>query len=233
MEIDPKKIQDMIQSGLHYGHKKNKTHPKAAQFVLPTRNNIEIMNLEITYTKIQEAIEKIQKTINGNGVVLFVSTLPSARDCIKDIAKYLNQPYVVSRWIGGLLTNYKTISERVKHYMEIKQKLQDGEFDKYTKKERVKMEKELEKLEDKFGGLTVMHKKPELVFIIDPNYHKTAVLEANLSDIDVIAVLDNDDNPTNIDCPIPANDSSVSSISYILGEIKSNVQIKEKIEVSN
>jgi len=110
--------------------------------------------------------------------------------------------------------------------MEVKQKLQDGEVDKYTKKERVKMEKELAKLEEKFGGLTVMHKKPDLVFIVDPNYHKTAVLEANSSDIDIIAVLDNDDNPTNIDCPIPANDSSVSSISYILGEIKSNVKTK-------
>jgi len=127
------------------------------------------------------------------------------------------------------LTNYKTISERVKHYVEIKQKLSDGEFDKYTKKERVKMEKELEKLEEKFGGLVGMHKKPELVFIIDPRYHKTAVLEANSSKIDVIAVLDNDDNPTTITCPIPANDSSVSSISYILGEIKTNIQNKNSI----
>jgi small subunit ribosomal protein S2 len=107
--------------------------------------------------------------------------------------------------------------------------LHDGEFDKYTKKERVKMEKELEKLEEKFGGLVSMHKKPELVFVIDPRYHKTAVLEANSSNIDLIAVLDNDDNPTAITCPIPANDSSVSSISYILGEIKSNVNVKSAI----
>ncbi len=229
MDIDQKKIQDMIQSGLHYGHRKNKTHPKAAKFILPTRNNIEIMNLEITYGKIVEATEMIQKVISNNGLVLFVSTLPSAKDCVKDIAKSLNQPFVVNRWIGGLLTNYKTISERVKHYVEIKQKLSDGEFDKYTKKERVKMEKELEKLEEKFGGLVNMHKKPELVFIIDPRYHKTAVLEANSSKIDVIAVLDNDDNPTTITCPIPANDSSVSSISYILGEIKTNIQNKNSI----
>jgi small subunit ribosomal protein S2 len=97
MEIDQKKIQDMMQNGLHYGHKKNKTHPKAAKFVLPTKNNIEVMNLEITYTNLMKAIEMIQNTINNNGLVLFVSTLPSARDCIKDIAKSFNQPYVVNR----------------------------------------------------------------------------------------------------------------------------------------
>ncbi len=226
MDIDQKKIQDMIMNGLHYGHKKNKTHPKAAPFILATKNNIEIMNLEITYFKMQEAIEMIQKTINNNGGVLFVSTLPSAKDCIKDIAKSLNQPYVISRWIGGLLTNYKSISERVKFFLDLKQKLNDGEFDKNTKKERVKLEKQLEKLEEKFGGLSCMNKKPELVFVIDPRYHKTAVLEANSSNIPVIAVLDNDDNPTKITCPIPANDSSVSSISYILGEIKANIKAK-------
>lgn len=229
MEIDQKKIQDMMQNGLHYGHKKNKTHPKAAKFVLPTKNNIEVMNLEITYTNLMKAIEMIQNTINNNGLVLFVSTLPSARDCIKDIAKSFNQPYVVNRWIGGLLTNYKTISERVKHYVEMKNKFNDGEFEKYTKREQVKIEHELEKLEEKFGGLVSMHKKPELVFVIDPRYHKTAVIEANSSHMDVIAILDNDDNPTKITCPIPANDSSVSSISYILGEIKSNVKTKNSI----
>jgi small subunit ribosomal protein S2 len=125
-----------------------------------------------------------------------------------------------------LLTNYKSISERVKYFLDLKQKLNDGEFDKNTKKERVKLEKQLEKLEDKFGGLSCMNKKPELVLVIDPRYHKTAVLEANSSNIPVIAVLDNDDNPTKITCPIPANDSSVSSISYILGEIKANVKGK-------
>jgi small subunit ribosomal protein S2 len=229
MEIDQKKIQDMMQNGLHYGHKKNKTHPKAAKFVLPTKNNIEVMNLEITYTNLMKAIEMIQNTINNNGLVLFVSTLPSARDCIKDIAKSFNQPYVVNRWIGGLLTNYKTISERVKHYVDMKNKFNDGEFEKYTKREQVKIERELDKLEEKFGGLVNMHKKPELVFVIDPRYHKTAVIEANSSHMDVIAILDNDDDPTKITCPIPANDSSVSSISYILGEIKSNVKTKNSI----
>lgn len=111
----------------------------------------------------------------------------------------------------------------------MKKKFDDGEFEKYTKREQVKIERDLEKLEEKFGGLVCMHKKPELIFVIDPRYHKTAVIEANSSRMDIIAILDNDDDPTKITCPIPANDSSVSSISYILGEIKSNIKTKNSI----
>ncbi len=226
MEIDQRKIQDMIQNGVHYGHRKSKTHPKAAPFILPTKNNIEVINLEITYFKLEEAKEMIQKTIDNNGLVLFVATLPSARDCVKDIAKYLKQPFVVNKWIGGLVTNFKTVSERIKYYLDLKKKFADNEFDKYTKKERIKIERQLEKLEERFGGLAGLTKKPELVFVIDPNYHQTAVVEANKSKIPVIAILDNDDNPTKITCPIPSNDSSVSAIAWILGEIKSSIKIK-------
>lgn len=226
MEIDSRKIQEMIQSGVHYGHRKSKTHPKAAPFILQTKNNIEVINLEITYFKLQEAKELIQKTIDNNGLVLFAATLPSARDCVKDIAKYLNQPYVVNKWIGGLVTNYKTVSERLKYYLDLKQKFADNAFDKYTKKERIKIERQLEKLEERFGGLATLTKKPEVLFVIDPKYHQTAVTEANKSKIPVVAILDNDDNPTKIDYPIPSNDSSVSAIAWILGEIKSSIKTK-------
>lgn len=226
MEIDQRKIQEMIQNGVHYGHRKSKTHPKANSFVLPTKNNIEVLNLEITYTKLQEAKAMTQKTIDNNGLVLFVATLPSARDCVKDIAKYLNQPFVVNKWIGGLITNFKIINERIKYFIDLKQKFANNEFDKYTKKERIKIEQQLDKLEERFGGLVGLHKKPELIFVIDPKYHETAVMEANKSKIPVIALLDNDDNPTKITCPIPSNDSSVSAIAWILGEIKADLKLK-------
>ncbi len=223
MEIDQKKIQDMIQNGLQYGHRRSKTHPKAAPFILSTKNNIEIINLETTFFKLEEAKQAIKNVLDKKGLVLFVGAFPTSREAIKDIGLSLNQPYVLNRWTGGLLTNFKTISDRIKYFLDLKQKQEAGELAKYTKKEQKNLQKELEKLEIKFGGLSKLTRKPDLIFIVDAGYNKTAVLEARRSKIPVIAILDNDDNPTLINYPIPANDSSISSISWILNDIKSGV----------
>jgi len=223
MEIDQKKIQEMIQNGLQYGHRRSKTHPKAAPFILSTKNNIEIINLETTFFKLQEAIAVIKNTLDQKGLILFVAAFPTSKDFIQDIARSLNQPYVLNRWTGGLLTNFKAINERIKYYSDLKQQIETGELSKYTKKEQLDKEKELEKLKIKFEGLTSLTRKPDLIFIVDPGYNKTAVLEAKKSKIPIIAILDNDDDPTLIDYPIPANDSSLSSISWIINEIKSQI----------
>ena len=223
MEIDQKKIQDMIQNGLQYGHRRSKTHPKAAPFILSTKNNIEIINLETTFFKLEEAKQAVKNVLDKKGLVLFVAAFPTSREAIKDIGLSLGQPYVLNRWTGGLLTNFKTISDRIKYYLDLKQKSETGELEKYTKKEQKDLAKELEKLDIKFSGLAKLTRKPDLVFIVDPGFNKTAVLEAIRSKIPVIAILDNDDNPTLINYPIPANDSSTSSISWILNEVKTSV----------
>jgi len=224
MEIDQKKIQDMIQSGLQYGHRRSKTHPKATPFILSTKNNIEIINLETTFFKLEEAKEAIKNVLNKKGLILFVGAFPTSREAIKDISDDLNQPYVLNRWTGGLLTNFKSVSDRIKYFLDLKQKFEAGEMAKYTKKEQSNLDKELGKLEIKFGGLARLTRKPDLVFVVDPAFNKTAVLEAKRSKIPVIAILDNDDNPTTINYPIPANDSSVSSITWILNDIKTGVK---------
>lgn len=229
MEIDQKKIQDMIQSGLQYGHRRSKTHPKAAPFILSTKNNIEIINLETTFFKLEEAKEAVKNVLDKKGLVLFVGAFPTSREAIKSIADDLSQPYVLNRWTGGLLTNFKSVSDRIKYYLDLKQKFENNELTKYTKKEQKNLEKELGKLEIKFGGLARLTRKPDLVFVVDPGFNKTAVLEAKRSKIPVIAILDNDDNPTLVNYAIPANDSSISSISWILNDIKSGIKVTNTV----
>ncbi len=222
-QVDQKKIQEMLQCGLQYGHPKSRSHPKANPFIISTKNNVEIINLEITYFKLQEAIEKMRKVINSKGLILFVPSFPTNIPLIQNLAKLLNQPYISEKWIGGLLTNFKTITERIKYYEELKQKSLKKELDKYTKKEKMKLELQLQDLENKFEGLVNLSRKPDLLFIVDPQYNKTAVNEAIQSKIPIIAILDNDDDPTPIHYPIPANDSSISSVKWIVEEIKNNL----------
>ena len=224
MDIDQTKIQEMMTHGLQYGHSKKRNNPKSNPYIVSTKNNIKIINLEITYFKLQEAINAMVDVLANKGTVLFVSSFPSTRKPIKEIAEMLNQPYTANKWISGLLTNYKTVSSRIKYYIDLKDKFDKNEFSKYTKKEQAIKEKELAKLDFSFKGLVDLKKKPDMIFVVDTGFNMIAVHEAKLTGIKIVGVFDNDDDPEIIDYPIPANDSSFSSISYLTKEIGNTVK---------
>lgn len=221
---------EMKKAGLHYGHKKTTHNPKAAYFTIKSYTNLSFINLTETLKALKSALDFIKETVENNGTILFVGTTGGAKQIIKKIAEKYNFPYVVNRWLGGTLTNFKTLEERVKYLKEMERSKKAGEWEKYTKYEKQKLEIEMLKLEEKFAGLKNMSQLPSALFIVDPKVHDTAVREARRVKIPQIAILDTDDDPTIIDYPIPANDSAKSSIEYILNKVDEVIEQAKKIK---
>lgn len=213
-------LTQIVEAGIVYGHKKSKTHPRMKPYISTTRNEIEFIDPQATLTGIERAIQALKELRQRGGLVLFVGTAPAAKQIVKEFALELKMPYVVSRWLGGTLTNFKVINARTKYYNDLKEKIAKGELGKYTKKEQLGFEKEIEKMKEFFEGLTSLDRLPELLFIIDTKLHKTAMNEARILKIPVIAIIDNDDDPALVKYPIFGNDHSRTSIEWILRRIK-------------
>jgi len=210
---------EMEKAGLHYGHKKTRNHPQAAYFTLKSNTEVSFIDLGETAKALEVALDFMKEIIKKGGTILFVGAIPGAKNGIEKLAKKYNFPYVTNRWLGGTLTNFKTLNERIKYLKELEEKKKSGEWQKYTKHERRKLEEEMAKLEEQFVGLKDTSKLPDALFIIDPKIHDTAAKEARIIKIPIVAVLDTDDDPTSINYPIPANDSAKSSIDYILDKV--------------
>ena len=220
---------EMEKAGLHYGHKKTRNHPQAAYFTLKSNTELSFINLDETAKALEAALGFIKEIIKKGDTILFVGAIPGAKHGIEKLAKKHNFPYVTNRWLGGTLTNFKTLNERIKYLKELEEKKKSGEWQKYTKHERRELEEEMAKLEEKFVGLKDTSKLPDALFIVDPKIHDTAAREARIIKIPIVAILDTDDDPTSINYPIPANDSAKSSIDYILDKVDQAIeQAKEK-----
>ncbi len=218
-------IEEMEKAGLQYGHKDTRNHPKASYFTVKSnKTEVSLINLEETKKALEKVLDYIKESIINNKTILFVGTQPAAKQKIEEIAQKYNFPYVTLRWLGGTLTNFKTLSERIKYLKELEEKQQSGAWDSFTKKEKHTLTQELMKLQKKFQGIRNMTKLPEILFIVDPLVHSTALREARRLKIPVISILDTDDDPTLIDYPIPANDSAKSSIEYILNLIEEAIK---------
>lgn len=213
-------IDEMIKAGLQFGRLTSFLHPKMREYILGMRGKIHIIDLRKTKEKLNEAIEFIKKLILEGKTILFVGTKISARDLIEKIGKECDLPYITKRWIGGLFTNFENIFQRIEKLKELEEKKEKGEFDKYTKKEKAFFEKEIERLREKFGGLKNLGRLPDAVFVVDPTKEKFCVKEAKRKGIKIIALLSTNSDPTKIDFPIPGNDTSISSLKYILDKIK-------------
>lgn len=224
---------EMEKAGLHYGHKKSRNHPQAAYFTLKSNTELSFIDLDETVKALEVALDFIKKIIKEGGTILFVGAIPGAKKGIEKLAKKYDFPYVTNRWLGGTLTNFKTLSDRIKYLKELEEKKKSGEWQKYTKYERKKLEDEMIKLEKQFIGLKNTTKLPDVLFIIDPKIHNTAVREARKMEIPIIAVLDTDDNPALVNYPIPANDSAKSSIDYILDKVDQAIDQVKKIKKEN
>lgn len=209
----------MLKAGVHFGHKTSKWNPKMEPYIYGVRNDIHIIDLEKTIINLNAALEAVKKISAAGGVVLFVGTKKQVRNVIKEAAAAIEMPYVVNRWIGGLFTNYPVISKQIRLLEQLEKDLASGELDKYTKKEKLMAEKKIKKLDQKFGGLRLLKKLPEAVFVTDINEDKIAVMEAMSKGIPVIALADTNTDPTLVTYPVPANDDALTSIKLITDKI--------------
>lgn len=212
-------IDEMFSVGAHFGYNRSRRHPSVFPFIFGRKNNVEIFDLEKVAEKLEEAKAFVESVTKEGKQVLFVSGKPEAQSIIKSAAEKIDMPYVSGRWIGGTLTNFSEIRKRVEYYLKLISEKEKGDFAKYTKKERLDLDKEIIKLESRFDGITGMDKKPGAVFIIDADKEEIARNEANQNKIPVISLSSSDCDFSKIDYVIPANDSGVESIKYFVNEI--------------
>lgn len=209
-------IETMFKTGMHFGHKTSKWHPKIEPFIFTKKDNVHIINLAKTEEKLKEAIEFAQSISSKGGKILFVGIKKQSQEIVVKYAKECGMPYMSGKWIGGLLTNFSTIIKSARRYKTLTKKKTTGELEKYTKKERAQFDKEIEKLEKSVGGIVEMDTFPQAVFLLDMKKAKTALQEAKAKKLPIIAICDTNCNPDLVDYPIPANDDSIKSVELIV-----------------
>jgi small subunit ribosomal protein S2 len=192
-------------------------------FITANRHEIEILDPRAVLDTLNKAGDFLEKLLSNNKTVLFVGTKPSVKKIIENFANELKQPYVINRWLGGTLTNFGVVSSRIRYYQEMKKKQKEGEFEKHTKKEQLDISNEIKKLSYKFDGLVNLKSIPDAIFLVDPKAEETSILEAKKVGIPVIAILDTNDNPNEINYPIIANDHNRLSIEWIINYLKNNI----------
>jgi small subunit ribosomal protein S2 len=224
--------QELIKAGVHLGHQKSKWNPKMSPFVFGVRNNFHIIDVFKTAEKLEEAINFAKEVIQSGGKILFIGVKVQTKDIVRETAKSINMPYVAGRWLGGLFTNFKVVRERIDYLKDLEKRREDGEIEKYTKKEQLNFERQFVKLEEELGGLKDLSKLPNAIFVSDLNREKIAVLEAKKMNIPVIAVVDTDGDPNLVEYPIPANDSAISSVNIIYNTVKEELSGIKPLVVS-
>ncbi len=205
-------MREMLEAGVHFGHQTRFWNPKMAPYIFGHRNKIHIINLEKTLAKYNEAMDYLKKLAANKGTVLFVGTKRQAREIVAEEAQRCGMPYVDERWLGGMLTNFKTVKQSLKRLKEMEQMVTDGALEKMSKKEALMLTRELTKLQKSLGGIKEMNALPDALFVIDVGYHKIAVTEANKLGIPIVGVVDTNHSPIGIDYPIPGNDDSSRAI---------------------
>ena len=208
-------IKDLLQAGVHFGHQQRFWNPKMDEFIFDTRKQISIINLEITQEHLSAAASKVEDICSKGNKILFVGTKRSASKTIKEEASQIGLPYVDKRWLGGTLTNWKTIRGSIRRLIDIEEMISSGRIEKLIKKEAVEIQKEYTKLKASVGGIKDMKGLPDAIFVVDVKYEKIAVLEAKKMGIPVIGIVDTNSDPDGIDTIIPANDDAIRSIRLI------------------
>ena len=205
-------MRQMLEAGVHFGHQTRFWNPKMAPYIFGHRNRIHIINLEKTLAMYQEAMKYVRQLSANKGVILFVGTKRQARDIVREEAIRCGSPYVDQRWLGGMLTNFKTIKQSVKRLHDMETMAEDGTLDKLSKKEALDIQRELEKLNRSLGGIKEMKNLPDAMFVIDVGYQKGAIIEAKKLGIPIVGVVDSNHSPDGLDYVIPGNDDSSQAI---------------------
>lgn len=213
-------MMSMLKAGVHFGHKKSKRHPKMEQYIYTMRNGINILDLSKTMAKLNEAIAYTKEISAKGGTVLFVGTKKQSKKIIKEAAEKCAMPYVTERWLGGTFTNFSKIAASINRLEKMIEQRESGELEKkYNKKERLEIDREIKRLEKKFGGIRNMKKLPDAVFVVDIKEDLTTVNESKSKDVPVIALADTNVDPNLIDYPIPSNDDAVRAIELMANAI--------------
>ncbi|MBI2634681.1 30S ribosomal protein S2 [Candidatus Peregrinibacteria bacterium] len=225
-------VKLMFEKAIHIGHRTHKWNPRMKRFIYGEKDGIHIIDLEKTSKCLQAALDFLSKIAKEGKVILFVSTKPQAITMLEKAALECKMPYVVGKWIPGLLTNFSTIKTRIKYLTDLKERKERGDFDKYTKKEASKLTKEINKLQIALGGVEDMTVKPDAVFVLDVVRDNIVVEEASKLGIPIVGVVDTNSDPSNVDYPIPGNDDAVNALSFyiekVVDAVKSSVSKSKK-----
>lgn len=216
-------MKQLLEAGVHFGHQTRRWNPKMAEYIFTERNGIYIIDLQKTVKKVEEAYYFVRDIAASGEDILFVGTKKQAQDSIKEEAERVGMYYVNARWLGGMLTNFKTIQKRIERLAQINQMEEDGTFDMLPKKEVIKLKAQRDKLEKYLGGIKDMKKLPGAMFIVDPRKEKIAIAEAKKLNIPVVAIVDTNCDPDEIDYVIPGNDDAIRAVKLIAGAIANAV----------
>jgi small subunit ribosomal protein S2 len=217
-------MRQMLEAGVHFGHQTRRWNPKMKRFIFGERNGIYIIDLEQTLSRVEVAYNFVRDLVAGEGTILFVGTKKQAQDPVRSYAEKCGMPYVNERWLGGMLTNFETISKRVAKMLEYERMKASGEFDAMIKKEALLLDRELEKLQRNLGGLRGLAKRPDAIFVLDTKKEHIAVTEANKLGIPVVAVVDTNVDPDLVQYPIPGNDDAIRANSLLARVIADAVE---------
>jgi small subunit ribosomal protein S2 len=225
-------VAELLENGIHFGHKKSTRNPKMDPYIFGVRRGVNIINLEKTAQKFQEALDFIEQLIEKNGQIILVGTKKQAKELIREVAEETGMSYVNERWIGGTFTNFKIILKRLKYFKEQKEALAEDKLSHLTKLEKGRLNKELKGMESRMGGLLGMNRLPEAIFVLDIDKDQTAVREARKQGIKVIALVDTNNDPDNLDYFIPANNDALSALRYTLGLLSQQIQKAQKNNIA-
>lgn len=212
-------MKQLLEAGVHFGHQTRRWNPKMAEYIFTERNGIYIIDLQKTVKKVEEAYSFVRELAMNGGSILFVGTKKQAQDSIKEEAERCGQFYVNARWLGGMLTNFKTIKKRIERLHELEEMEKNNIFDVLPKKEVIKLKAEMEKLEKNLGGIKNMKDLPSAMFVVDPRKERIAILEARKLGIPVVAIVDTNCDPDEVDYIIPGNDDAIRAVKLIAGKI--------------
>lgn len=221
-------VEEMLKAGMHFGHRTNRWHPKMKPFIYADKKGIYIIDLYKSREKLAEAMEFMSQLIAEGKNVLFVGTKNQVKSGMKKMAESTGMPYIVGKWLGGYLTNFAVVKKSVQKYKDLVEAKNSGKLEKYTKKEQLDFAREIKKLEERVGGLTNLNKLPDALFVWDIKEEETAITEARMKNIPIIAICDTNVDPGLVNYPIPANDDATKTIALLMETIKNVVADAKK-----
>jgi len=233
-------MKALLEAGVHFGHRTRRWDPKMKSFIFTERNGIHILDLQQTIVRLEQSYNMVRDTVADGGTILFIGTKKQAQENLENAAQSCNMPYVNQRWLGGTMTNWQTIKQRISYLLELEQRRDTGDFERLPKKEALKLEQLIEKLNRRLGGLKNMSRLPDLLFVVDVRREAIAVREGNILKIPVLAMVDTNCDPDPVDLVIPSNDDAIRAIKLIVGhmadavneglDIRQAVQADEEVE---
>lgn len=223
-------LEKLLESGAHFGHQTKRWNPKMGEFIFGVKDGVSVFDLIKTKKLLDEALEYLSKSAKEKKLILFVGTKRQAKDKLKEVAMAIGAPFVDERWLGGTLTNFDQVKNSVKKLGDMQAARVAGEYKEFTKKERLLIDREIEKLEKTVGGLNALDRIPDIMFVVDTHKEYSAVREAKRKGVEVVGLVDTNADPTDIDWPIPMNDDASAALEYVLGLVKDAISGSEKTE---